>query len=40
MAYAIWMLLVTTAFWLVQVENVTELLTAHLRDGALSGHSL
>ncbi len=33
MAYAIWMLLVTTAFWLVQVENVTELLTAIYETG-------
>ncbi|MGQ9482791.1 ABC transporter permease [Chloroflexus sp.] len=32
-AYAIWMLLVTTAFWLVQVENVTELLTAIYETG-------
>ncbi len=32
-AYAIWMLVVTTAFWLVQVENVTELLTAIYETG-------
>ncbi len=32
-AYAIWILLVTTAFWLVQVENVTELLTAIYETG-------
>jgi ABC-2 type transport system permease protein len=27
-AYGLWMLLVTTAFWLVRVENIAELLTA------------
>nr|MCU0494620.1 ABC-2 family transporter protein [Chloroflexaceae bacterium] len=27
-AYGLWMLLVTTAFWFVKVENVAELLTA------------
>jgi len=32
-AYSIWMLVVTTAFWLVQVENVTELLTAIYETG-------
>lgn len=32
-AYAIWMLLATTAFWLVRVENVTELLTAIYETG-------
>jgi len=27
-AYSLWMLLTTTAFWLVRVENIAELLTA------------
>lgn len=27
-AYGLWMLLVTTAFWLVRIENIAELLTA------------
>ncbi len=33
MAYAIWMLLVTSAFWLVQVENIAELLTIIYETG-------
>lgn len=32
-AYSLWMLLVTTAFWLVRVENIAELLTAIYETG-------
>jgi ABC-2 type transport system permease protein len=32
-AYGLWMLLVTTAFWLVRVENIAELLTAIYETG-------
>jgi ABC-2 type transport system permease protein len=32
-AYSLWMLLTTTAFWLVRIENVAELLTAFYETG-------
>jgi ABC-2 type transport system permease protein len=32
-AYAIWMLLVTTAFWLVRIENIAELLSIIYETG-------
>jgi ABC-2 type transport system permease protein len=32
-AYGLWMILVTTAFWLVRVENIAELLTAIYETG-------
>jgi ABC-2 type transport system permease protein len=32
-AYSLWMLLATTAFWLVRIENVTEVLTALYETG-------
>lgn len=32
-AYSLWMLLTTTAFWLVRVENIAELLTAIYETG-------
>ncbi len=32
-AYSLWMLLTTTAFWLVRIENVTEVLTAVYETG-------
>jgi ABC-2 type transport system permease protein len=32
-AYSMWMLLTTTAFWLVRVENIAELLTAIYETG-------
>lgn len=33
LAYSLWMLLTTTAFWLVRVENIAELLTAIYETG-------
>lgn len=33
LAYSLWMLLTTTAFWLVRVENIAELLTAVYETG-------
>lgn len=32
-AYSVWMLLTTTAFWLVRIENISELLTAIYETG-------
>jgi ABC-2 type transport system permease protein len=32
-AYSLWMLLTTTAFWLVRIENVAEVLTAIYETG-------
>jgi ABC-2 type transport system permease protein len=33
MAYSLWMLLTTLAFWLVRIENISELLTALYETG-------
>ena len=38
--YSFWMILATSAFWLVRVENILDDLPEHVRGGALAGEHL